>query len=106
MYPEGLDVKFTRHKTGKPRHLSVFSRQNRVFSRHKQMSGPSGKDAGMLGSTEFSEPRGTGQEFYPSNEGKNPSFAAVLFPFKIWVFSRPSGHPEGVEAELIRQLRG
>ena len=40
--PEGLDPKFTRQMTGKPRHLGVFSRQNRVFSRHKQMSSPSG----------------------------------------------------------------
>ena len=42
-HPEGLDVKFTRHETGKTRHLGVFSRQNRVFfSRHKQKSSPSG----------------------------------------------------------------
>ena len=40
--PEGLDQNFTRQKTEKPRHLGVFSRQNRVFSRHKQMSSPSG----------------------------------------------------------------
>ena len=41
--PEGLDVKFTRHETGKTRHLGVFSRQNRGFSRHKQISSPSGE---------------------------------------------------------------
>ena len=40
--PEGLDPKCTRQMTGKTRHLGVFSRQNRVFSRHKQMSSPSG----------------------------------------------------------------
>ena len=37
-HPEGLDLNFTRQMTGKTRHLGVFSRQNRVFSRHKQMS--------------------------------------------------------------------
>ena len=41
-HPEGLDRNFTRQMTGKTRHLGVFSRQNRVFSRHKQMSSPSG----------------------------------------------------------------
>ena len=40
--PEGLEMEFTRQMTGKTRHLGVFSRQNRVFSRHKQMSSPSG----------------------------------------------------------------
>ena len=42
LFPDGLDLKFTRQTTGKPRHLGVFSRHDRVFSRHKQMSSPSG----------------------------------------------------------------
>ena len=28
-------------------------------------------------------PRGIRPEFYPSNDGKNPSFAALLLPVKI-----------------------
>ena len=32
-----FDGNCTRQVTGKPLHLAVFSRQNRAFSRHKQM---------------------------------------------------------------------
>ena len=99
--------------TGKTRHLGVFSRQNRVFSRHKQMSSPSGYPEGldlnftrqMTGKTRhfgvFSRqnrvfpvtnkcPRGTGREIYPSIVRKKTRHLRFLSKtqLKIWVFSR------------------
>ena len=40
--PEGLDLNFTRQMTGKTRLVITYKFRFRVFSRHKQMSSPSG----------------------------------------------------------------
>ena len=78
MIPEGLDVKFTRQETGKTRHLGVFSRQNRVFSRHKQMCSPSGYPKGTTGDDLFATGReedpgqGMGKITRPNYDGFYP----------------------------------